>query len=118
MGFLGAVGLMVGAAGPATAQVQPPPRPAMVVVEAEAQPVISDATITANIKAKLLANVLLRNAQVTIATTNGKVTLWGMVPSDTARTEALEAARTTPGVLIIDDMLRLPVSSPQAPMQN
>jgi hypothetical protein len=115
MGFLGAVGLTMGLAGPAAAQVQPPPRPAVVAVEA--QP-ISDAEITATIQAKLLANVLMRQAQITIATLNGKVTLSGMVPSDTARTEALEAARTTPGVRIIDDMLRLPVNSPQAPMQN
>ena len=46
MGFLGAIGLVVGVAGPAAAQVQPPPRPAVLVVEVEAQP-ISDATITA-----------------------------------------------------------------------
>lgn len=111
MGFLGAVGLLAGVSGHAAAQVQPPSRP--VVVET-----VPDETITANIKAKLLENVLMRQAQVTIFTLNGKVTLSGTVPSDMARTEALEAAKTTPGVRIVDDMLRLPVNSPQAPMQN
>jgi hypothetical protein len=117
LGFLGAVGLMVGAVAPATAQGQPPPTPTVVVVEAEAAPT-SDATITATIKEKLLENVLLHNAQINIFTLNGKVTLSGMVPSDMARTQALEAARSTPGVRVLDDMLRLPVNSPQAPMQN
>jgi osmotically-inducible protein OsmY len=88
------------------------------VVEAEAQPAMSDVTITADIKARLLKIVLLRNAQVTIATTSGVVTLTGMVQSQTAREQAVDAARATPGVVRVDDMLRLDVSSPQAPSRN
>ena len=120
MGFLGAlgiIGLTVGVAIPVAAQVTPPPRP-LAMAEAEAQPAISDATITTDIKAKLLKIVLLRQAQITIATTNGVVTLTGMVPSQTAREQAVDAARNTVGVVRVDDMLRLDISSPQAPTRN
>jgi hyperosmotically inducible periplasmic protein len=113
MGFLGMVGLMAGVAGPAAAQMEPP-----VVAQAEAQPAISDATITADIQARLNKLVLLRNAQVTIASTNGVVTLVGMVPSQTAHEQAIEVAHATPGVVRVDDMLRLDISSPQAPTRN
>jgi hyperosmotically inducible protein len=117
MGFLGAVGLMVAAGGPAAAQGYPPAAP-VVVAQAGAQPAMSDVNITADIKARMEQNVLLRRAQLTIATTNGVVTLSGMVPSQTAKEQAVEAAKATPGVVRVDDMLRLDVSSPQAPSQN
>src|SRR5262245_8050006 len=106
LGFLGAVGLMVGAIVPSAARAETPYGSTGGVARAEAQPAVSDETITAEIKAKLLENVLLRSAQITISSTNGKVTLSGMVPSDMARTQALEAVRSTPGVRIVDDMLR------------
>ena len=116
-----AVGLALGAAAPALAQVPPPPVMAM-AVEAEAQPqpavAITDATITRDIKAKLEASKLLRFVQVTIASTNGKVTLVGTVATQFARDEILEAARSTPGVVIIDDQLRFDISSPSAPARS
>jgi len=117
LGFLGAVGLMVGALVPSAARAETP-YGSTGVAWAEAQPTVSDATITATIKEKLLENVLLRAAQITIVSQDGKVTLSGMVPTDMARTQALEAVKSTPGVRIVNDMLRLPVNSPQAPMQN
>ena len=116
-GFLGALGLMVGVVAPAAAQAYAPSGTAP-VARAEAQPTVSDANITADIRAKILENVLLRNAQITIASTNGVVTLVGMVSSQTAHEQAVEAAKSTAGVVRIDDMLRLDFSSPQAPSQN
>jgi hyperosmotically inducible protein len=117
MGFLGAVGLVVGAIIPSAARADTP-YGSTGVAQAEAQPTVSDANITADIRAKLLENVLLRPAQITIASTNGVVTLVGMVPSQTAHEQALAAARATAGVVRVDDMLRLDISSPQAPTRN
>jgi hyperosmotically inducible protein len=82
------------------------------------QPAVPDQSITADIHAKLQNIKLLRNAQVTIATKDGVVTLAGTVASDFARDQALDAARSTPGVMRIDDQLRLDISSPQAPTRN
>jgi osmotically-inducible protein OsmY len=61
---------------------------------------------------------LLHRAQVTIATQDGVVTLTGTVPNDFARDQALEAARSTPGVVRLNDQLRLDISSPSAPTRN
>jgi hypothetical protein len=117
MKVLVGAGTMLGALAPAVAQTPPPPS-ATYVVEAEARPVITDASITADITVRLENLVMLRNAQLTISTTHGVVTLVGMVPTDFARQEALQVAKTTPGVIMIDDMMRLPVGSPSAPLPN
>jgi len=113
---IGLVGLTLGAAAPALAQSPPPP---VVAVEAEAQqPVITDETITASITARLEQLILLRNAQLTVSTKARVVTLVGMVPTDFAHQQALEVARRTPGVLVIDDQMRVPVWSPTATTRN
>ena len=117
MKVLVGAGTMLGAVAPAVAQTPPPPS-ATYVVEAEARPVITDASITADITVRLENLVMLRNAQLTISTKHGVVTLVGMVPTDFARQEALQVAKTTPGVIMIDDMMRLPVGSPSAPLPN
>jgi hyperosmotically inducible periplasmic protein len=96
----------------------PRPAGAATIVMAEAQPPSSDAAITAAIKSKLDGNKVVANAQVTIATLNGVVTLVGTVPNDFARDQILEATRSTPGVAKVDDHLRLEISSPQAPTRN
>jgi hyperosmotically inducible protein len=116
MSLWGAVGLAVGLSGPARAQSSayggsPPVAP-------NVQPAVSDASITADIHAKLEQSRLLRHAQVTIATQDGVVTLVGTIPSEFARTQALATARGTPGVVRVDDQLRLDISSPQAPSRN
>lgn len=107
-----AIGLALGAAAEAR------PAAAATIVMAEAQPTSADAAITAAIKGKLDGNKVVGNAQVTIATMNGVVTLVGTVPNDFARDQILEATRTTPGVAKVDDHLRLDISSPQAPTRN
>jgi osmotically-inducible protein OsmY len=110
-----------GMAGVALAQAQPPPE-AAVAVEPNAAPApqaaYTDASITADIKAKLDASKMLRHSEVTIVTEGGVVTLVGVVPSDFARDQALELAKSTPGVVRVDNMLRLNIASPEAPSRN
>jgi hyperosmotically inducible protein len=120
LGFLGAVGVMVGAMVPSAARAETPYGATGGVARAESQPAVavSDENITADIRARMLENVMLRSAQVTIASTNGVVTLVGMVSSQTAKEQAVQTARATPGVVRVDDMLRLDISSPQAPTRN
>jgi hypothetical protein len=119
MRYLLVAGLLLVAVAPAVAGDSPPqptkaePNPAPVI-----PPTITDDGITASITTRLQELILLRNAQMTISTKNRVVTLVGMVPSDFARQQALEVARTTLGVVQIDDQLRLPVWSPQAPTRN
>jgi hyperosmotically inducible protein len=87
-------------------------------VEPGAQPMVSDQAITADIQARLEKIQVLRNSQVTIATKDGTVTLTGTVPNVFAKDKALEAVRATPGVAVVNDQLRLEISSPQAPTRN
>jgi hyperosmotically inducible protein len=108
------VGLTVGLGAPARAQTGPYGGPPVVAPP----PAVPDSAITADIHAKLEQIRLLRQAQVTIATKDGVVTLVGTIPSEFARTQALDAARAVPGVVRVDDKLRLDVSSPQAPSRN
>jgi hypothetical protein len=114
---------MCGAVAPALAQTPPPPVSAAVLAaEAEPQPqpvvVTPDDAITTTIKAKLEDNKILRNSQVTVASTNGVVTLVGTVATPFARDQVLEAARSTPGVVRIDNQLRFDISSPSAPARS
>jgi hyperosmotically inducible protein len=113
---MGVMGLTLGLAGAARAQAYATP-PAG-TVEPNVQPAVTDASITANIHAKMEEMKLLHRAQVTIATQDGVVTLTGTVPNDFARDQALEAARSTPGVVRLNDQLRLDISSPSAPTRN
>jgi hypothetical protein len=112
-----ALGIGLAFASPAFA-AGPVPVPAPAVPAAEAQPPATDATITAGIKARFDQVKLLRAAPISIATYEGVVTLSGSVPSDFARERALEVARATPGVVRVDDYLRLDISSPEAPSKN
>jgi hyperosmotically inducible protein len=60
----------------------------------------------------------LHGSQITVSNQNGLVTLVGSVPSVIARSQAIEIARTTPGVTTVKDNLRLLVSSPEAPVPS
>jgi hyperosmotically inducible periplasmic protein len=123
MRFLAAVGLVGGVgltAGPALAQAQPASGE-VVTVEPNAAPpqvVYTDAAITSDIKAKMDASQMLKHSEIDIVTAAGVVTLVGVVPSDFARARAVELAKSTPGVVRVDNMLRLNVASPEAPSQN
>jgi hypothetical protein len=117
MRSLVAVGSMFGAMAPALAETQPQQQPPPITVVVE-RVVVSDATITQTIKAKLENSNVMRFSQVTIASTGGNVTLVGSVPDQFARDEVREAARNTPGVRTIDDQLRFDISSPSAPARS
>jgi hypothetical protein len=118
MRYLLAAGLMVGFVAPAVAESPPTPTKAEPSPVPVVPPTITDDGITASVTARLQELILLRNAQVTISTKNRVVTLVGMVPNDFAHQQALQVARSTVGVVMIDDQLRLPVWSPQAPTRN
>ena len=111
----GVVGLSVGTASLAFAAA---PYAGTTPEPQEQQRVVTDASITSDIKAKLEASKLLRHADVNIVTENGIVTLIGVVPSDFARAQAIDLAKQTPGVVRVDDMLRLNIASPEAPSRN
>ena len=118
MGVLVAVGLTLGAVAPAAAQAPPPP----VVRAAEEAPPAPlpnpDAAIVASMKTRILENKMLRSAQIIISSQAGYVTLSGMIANEFAHEEALHIARTTVGVVRIDDQLRMEISSPSAPARN
>jgi len=79
---------------------------------------ISD-TVTTTVRSALEGDRLLRGSIITVNTSeNGVVTLVGSVPNVTARGQAGELARATPGVVSVNNMLRLLSSSPQAPAPN
>jgi hypothetical protein len=76
---------------------------------------ISD-TVTTNVRAALEGDRLLRGSTITVATSErGVVTLVGSIPNVTAGQEAEQLAHGTPGVVQVTNMLRLEISSPQAP---
>jgi osmotically-inducible protein OsmY len=76
---------------------------------------VSD-TVTTNVRAALEGDRVLKGSIITVNTNEkGVVTLVGSVPSVTAKREAAEIARGTPGVVSVNDMLRLLVESPNAP---
>jgi hyperosmotically inducible periplasmic protein len=116
MSSLGAVGLMLALAGPARAQARP--WAAVATVEPNAQEASADAQITGVIRAKLDSITALRHARIIVATEMGVVTLSGSVPTAFARDQALDAARGTPGVTLINNVLHLDASSPQAPTRD
>jgi hypothetical protein len=116
--YLVAAGLLVGSVGTAVAESPPQPTKSEPDRAPVVPPTITDAGITASITARLQELIMLRNAQVTISTKNRVVTLIGMVPTDFAHQEALQVARSTVGVVMIDDQLQLPVWSPQATTRN
>jgi len=66
---------------------------------------LTDTGITTNVKAKLLADDVVKSSQLDVATKNGVVTLTGNVDSDAAKTRAIELARTTTGVKNVVDMI-------------
>jgi hyperosmotically inducible protein len=124
MSSWGAVGLAIGLAGwsgAARAQEYSAPGAAPAAegsTQAAAQPAMTDASITSDIRGRLEQNKLLRNSQVTIVAKDGVVTVTGTVASDFARDKVMEAVRSTPGVVRVEDQLRLDISSPSAPTRN
>jgi hyperosmotically inducible protein len=66
---------------------------------------MTDTGITTNVKAKFLADDVVKSSQIEVATKNGVVTLTGNVDSENAKKKALEIARATTGVKNVVDMI-------------
>jgi hyperosmotically inducible protein len=66
---------------------------------------MTDAGITTNVKAKFLADDVVKSSQIDVATKNGVVTLTGNVDSEGAKKKAIELARETTGVKSVVDMI-------------
>jgi len=65
----------------------------------------TDMGITSTVKAKLVADEIVKAAQIDVTTSNGVVTLTGNVDSDVAKSRALELAKETKGVVKVIDMI-------------
>ncbi len=66
----------------------------------------SDAWITTKVKTQILAEDALDGSDIDVDTSrNGEVTLKGTVPTDSARTAAVDIARRTDGVHKVNDAL-------------
>ncbi len=65
----------------------------------------SDSAITAKIKTKLAEGHFGSLTDISVTTNNGVVTLSGSVPSEQARQRALDAARSSDGVMRVENDL-------------
>ncbi len=66
---------------------------------------VSDAAITASIKAKLIANADVKGVEIDVDTTGARVTLRGTAKTAAQRDEAERIARSTEGVLSVDNRI-------------
>lgn len=69
--------------------------------------VITDAAITSAVKTKLLGDPDVKGLNIDVDTTNGVVTLTGVVHTAAERAEALRLARETKGVKNVKNVLKL-----------
>ena len=72
--------------------------------------VISDSAITTEVKTKLLAAKGVPGSKIDVDTTDGTVTLNGVVPTRTARAKAVRITRGSKGVKRVVDHLTIGVS--------
>jgi hyperosmotically inducible protein len=99
------------------AAAHPPEKMAMVAnLAAEGQPPADpDASIVTDIRTKFDDDPVLRRTRINIVSANGVVTLSGGAPTGIARDRAVQYARETAGVFRVDNLIRLDVTSPEAP---
>jgi hyperosmotically inducible protein len=69
--------------------------------------VVDDSTITTKVKAKLLADDLLRGIAISVVTFEGEVTLTGAVDNGAQRERASEIARGVSGVKKVNNLLKI-----------
>jgi osmotically-inducible protein OsmY len=67
----------------------------------------NDATITASIKTKFLADDDVSGLKIDVDTTDGVVTLTGNVKTAAEKAEAIRIARETDGVKSVEDRLKI-----------
>jgi hyperosmotically inducible protein len=68
---------------------------------------IDDATITARVKTALLNDPQVGGMKIDVDTTDGVVTMSGVVKSEAEAARAIELARRAPGVKDVKSMLRV-----------
>lgn len=73
----------------------------------EVRRVAGDAAITTRIKSKLTADPEINPLRIDVDTVNGQVTLTGTVPSEDVKQEAEDLARSTEGVVSVDNLLQV-----------
>jgi hyperosmotically inducible protein len=66
---------------------------------------LTDTGITTNVKAKFMADDLVKSSQLEVTTKDGVVTLTGNVDSEAAKAKAIELAKATTGVKNVVDMI-------------
>jgi osmotically-inducible protein OsmY len=71
---------------------------------------VSDATITAEVKAALAADPQLSALRIDVDTANGVVTLRGPAPDEQSRARATQLAAAPKGVMRVDNQLALKTS--------
>jgi hyperosmotically inducible protein len=74
----------------------------------DASTALSDAAITAKVKAKYLDNKLLQKSDISVTTANGVVSLTGTAPTSDAKKEAEVVARSVEGVLNVSNDIQAP----------
>lgn len=70
-------------------------------------PAIDDATVTARVKARLIADPEVAAITIDVDTVNGVVTLNGRAATAAQRDEAVKLTRTTEGVLAVNDLIQV-----------
>jgi hyperosmotically inducible protein len=76
---------------------------------------VDDATITADVKAKLAGERASTLTSVDVDTVNGTVYLTGTVPSTTTKHRATELARDVRGVVRVENNLQVRTTAADAP---
>lgn len=74
---------------------------------AKMEPRLADAAISARVKARLLADPEVNGLAIDVDTVNGVVTLNGRVETLAQRDEAVKLARTTEGVVAVNNLVQL-----------
>jgi hyperosmotically inducible periplasmic protein len=69
--------------------------------------VVDDATITSEVKAKLLADSVTKGIAVSVETFEGQVTLTGAVDTENQRERAVQIAKSVKGVKKVNNLINL-----------
>lgn len=80
-----------------------------------AEAVLEDATVTAKVKAKLIADPEVNPFHIDVDTLEGVVTLSGQVKSENVKAEAEKLARITEGVKSVTNNIQVAGDAPTAP---
>jgi hyperosmotically inducible protein len=91
---------------PATSATSPQPSTADATGKRGPVETVSDATITAKVKAALAADDTVKARKINVDTVGGIVTLSGSVTSATEKEQALKLARQVKGVADVNDKLQ------------